>query len=121
MAGRKKILVIDDEPDLLELVKKRLEASGYKVVTAQNGIEGFEKAKEEKPNLILLDIMMPVDGFKVLTQLKADRDTSYIPTIMLTYKGESALIFEAERLGATDYVIKPFDSKTLLSLIKRYV
>jgi len=116
-----RILLIDDEKDLVKLVVIRLEAAGYEVITAYGGQEGLDKAKIEKPNLILLDIMMPgMDGFEVLHKLKNDTETVNIPVIMLTAKGESQSLFAAQDLKATDYIIKPFETEELLRLVKRY-
>ena len=118
----RKLLLIDDEPDLREMVKTRLEANKYKVITAGDGTEGLEKAKIEKPDLILLDIMMPgMDGFEVLQKLKQDSETINIPVIVLTAKGELESIFKARDSGSTDYIIKPFETEELLRLIERYL
>jgi len=118
----KKILVIDDEEDLLELLTTRLQNEGFEVACALNGKEGLEKAADWKPDLILLDIMMPeMDGIQTLRALKETTGTRGVPVIMLTCKGETETIFKTEKLGSTDYIIKPFDSTELLSLIKRYI
>lgn len=116
----KKILVVDDEPYLVELVQTRLRANRYEVVTAVSGKEGLEKAKREKPDLILLDILMPdMDGYQVLRQLKAGRDTRGIPVMMLTVKEWSEDIEKAIAGGAIDYIVKPFNPSSLLEKIKR--
>lgn len=116
-----KILIIDDEKDLVSLIRARLEESDYNVIFAFSGLEGLDKAGQEPPDLILLDIMMPgMDGYEVLNRLKNDEKTSRIPVIMLTGKGELKSIFEAQQLRAIDYIIKPIDIKLLLKLIKRY-
>lgn len=118
----KKILVVDDEPELVAMVKMRLEANQYQVVTATDGAEGLAKALEELPDLILLDIAMPkMDGLQVLRQLKHDRRTRRIPVIMLTASGGSSAIMDSQELQAADYFIKPFDSQELLALIQRYL
>ncbi|MBL7068350.1 MAG: response regulator [Candidatus Omnitrophica bacterium] len=118
----KKVLVIDDEKDLLELLTTRLQGEGFEVTCAFNGKEGLDKAAEWKPDLILLDIMMPeMDGIQTLKVLKETSETRTIPVIMLTCKGETESIFKTEKLGSTDYIIKPFDSTELLSLVKRYI
>jgi two-component system alkaline phosphatase synthesis response regulator PhoP len=119
---RHKILAIDDEPEVVELLKKRLEKAGYEVVTATGGKEGFKKAIEQKPDLILLDIIMPeVDGLTVLRKLKTEETTTRIPVIMVTAKGMTGSIFEAKSYGATDYIIKPFQWNELLRFVKRYL
>jgi DNA-binding response OmpR family regulator len=116
---RKKILVIDDEHDLLALVKFRLEANDYIVVTAADGEEGLLLFKNEKPDLVLLDIIMPkLDGFSVCQTLKKDPLNKDIPVIMLTAKDRPDDIKQAQRCGASGYVIKPFDAETLLFNIK---
>jgi len=120
--ARKKILIIDDEEDMANILSFRLDSLGYEIITANNGLEGLEKAQLEKPNLILLDIMMPkINGFEVLRRLKENPVTKYTPVIMLTGRGESESLFKAEELGSTDYIIKPFESQELLDLIKRYI
>ena len=118
----KKILVVDDDPEILELTKKGLEANGYKAILALDGVEGLNKAMEEKPDLILLDIIMPnKDGFEMLRELKANAFTRDIPVIMLSAKGETDFLLKGEKFGAVDYFIKPCDWQELLNHIKRYV
>ena len=119
---QKKILMIDDEPEFVDMVKMRLEANDYIVLSAGDGIEGLRKAQEEEGiDLILLDVMMPgKDGFAVLSELKNDRRTRRIPVVMLTAKGESRAIFESQDRGAVDHVIKPFESQDLLDVVKQH-
>jgi len=115
------ILLVDDEEDLVVFVKIRLERAGYKVLVAYDGLQALEKV-QEVPDLILLDIMMPeMDGFEALRQLKNKHETRYIPVIMLTAKGAAGDIFKSQELGATDYIIKPFEIPQLLELIKKYL
>ena len=117
----KKILVIDDELALVDMLKMRLEASHYEVITALDGKTGLERAIKEVPNLIILDIAMPeLDGFEVLEQLKKNEKTRSIPVLMLTAKGDTNAIMESQELKATDHLIKPFDPDELLRLIDRY-
>jgi CheY-like chemotaxis protein len=117
----KKILLIDDEKDFVDLVKKFLEMRGYAVMPAYNGIDALEKMKE-LPDMVLLDIKMPdMDGFEVLRHLKSNPDIANAPIIMLTSKAETDSIFESQRLWASDYVIKPINLEDLLTLIKRYL
>ncbi len=119
---KKRILLIDDEPEFVELITLRLEANQYEVMAASNGQEGFNKALSEKPDLIFLDIMMPrKNGLELLPQLKQHEQTRLIPVIMLTAKADTRSMLESQKLGATDYLIKPFDSKELLAVIQRYV
>ena len=118
----KRILVIDDEIQLVEMVKIRLETENYEVVTAINGEEGLQKADIFRPDLIILDIMMPgIDGFEVLSRIRANPEIRHIPVIMLTAKGDSTAMFKAHDLGSTDHFIKPFDTKEFLNFIKRYI
>jgi adenylate cyclase len=117
----KRILLVDDEPEFLEMLQMRLEANGYEVQTATDGAEGFRKAKEEHPNLILLDVMMPgMDGFEVLSKLRACEDTKYLPVVMLTAKRESKFLLKSQELRATDYLMKPCDSKELLQVVRKH-
>ena len=117
-----KILVIDDEPDLVKAIKIRLNQFGFEVIVAYNGGEGAKKAKEEKPDLILVDILMPeMDGFQTLGKLKQDSSTKSIPVIMLTAKSQLDDVIEATNLGAVDYVVKPFDYRILVEKIKKSI
>ncbi|MFA5117863.1 MAG: response regulator [Candidatus Omnitrophota bacterium] len=116
-----KILIVDDEPDVIFFVKKQLEAQGYEIITASDGDEGLRKAREDNPGLILLDVVMPHrDGFSVLHELQLDDQTKNIPVIMLTAKAESKAVFQGQELGAVDYIIKPFDVQVLLKFVKKY-
>ena len=116
----KKVLVIDDEPELIETVRMRLEASGYNVIGANGSDEGVVKAKNECPDLILLDIIMPkVDGLKALSILKKDAVTKLIPVVILTAKNEDDYILDAGRLGAVDYLVKPVNMQTLVEVVDR--
>lgn len=114
----KKILVIDDDRNLVELIKKRLEANGYAVVSALDGLEGLEKVDKENPDLIILDIKMAkMDGYTMLRKLDEDDRSANIPVIILTgYDGMQDL-FELE--GIRDYILKPFDGQDLLLRISR--
>ena len=96
--------------------------SGYDVNTAISGPEGLHKAKIHKPDLILLDIMMPkMDGYQVLSELKKDPTTSSIPVVMFTAKAEANSIWRAQELRATDYLLKPFTGEQLIRYIRRYI
>lgn len=112
-----KILVVDDEKDVVELLKFLLEKDGYAVSTAYNGKDGLTQAKDIKPDLILLDVMMPeMDGYTVQTQLLDDPNTRAIPIIILTAKGQLRDVF-AMSANVRAYIEKPFDPKTLRSKI----
>lgn len=114
----KKILIIDDEPKFVKTLKDRLEFAGYTVITAYDGEEGLNKAKEEKPDLVLLDILMPkMDGYNFLKALKLDVNINNIPVIILTAKAKMKGLFIPE--GALDYITKPFDQKELLEKIEK--
>ncbi|WXR62008.1 response regulator transcription factor [Peptostreptococcaceae bacterium AGR-M142] len=117
MANR--VLIVDDEEHIVELLKFNLEANGYEVSYAYDGLEGFLKAKEEKPNIILLDLMLPtLDGMEVCKKIREQKDISNIPIIMLTAKNvESDKIMGLE-LGADDYITKPFSVKEVIARVK---
>ncbi|SKA83539.1 two-component system, OmpR family, alkaline phosphatase synthesis response regulator PhoP [Caloramator quimbayensis] len=114
-----KVLIIDDESNIVELIKYNLEMNCYKVLYAYDGNEGLNIAREEKPDLILLDIMLPkMDGFDVCKEIKKDKDIEHIPIIMLTAKGEEFDKILGLELGADDYITKPFSIRELLARIK---
>ena len=114
-----KILIVDDEKDILELIGYNLEREGYKIVKALSGEEALRNSRSEKPNLILLDLMLPgIDGLEVLKRLKKDSKTANIPTVLLTAKGEEADIVTGLELGADDYITKPFSPRVLLARIR---
>ena len=103
----KKILFVEDEPTLQKALKEVLEKEGYNVLPASNGEEGLSSAKEQKPNLILLDLILPkMDGFEVLKNLKADNECKDIPVIVLTNLEGSSDVGRAIELGATTYLVK---------------
>jgi two-component system, OmpR family, alkaline phosphatase synthesis response regulator PhoP len=117
--AKQRILVVDDEEDLLELVRYNLAKEGYNVVCAGSGERAIEVARKELPDLIVLDLLLPtVDGLEVCRVLKADAATRAIPIVMLTAKSEEADIVAGLELGADDYVTKPFAPRVLLSRIK---
>jgi len=114
-----KILIVDDEPDLVSTVEYRLKFADCQVVTASNGQEGLERAEAEKPDLILLDTNMPVmDGHEMLERLRANGSLKHIPVIMLTARCEPQDIAAASAHGVTDYVTKPFDFGELTAKIQ---
>jgi two-component system phosphate regulon response regulator PhoB len=115
-----KILVVDDEPDAVELIKFNLKAAGYEVVTAADGEEALKKARGLIPDLILLDLMLPeVDGLEVCKILRRDARVSAIPIIMLTAKAAEIDRVLGLELGADDYVTKPFSPRELVLRVKR--
>jgi DNA-binding response OmpR family regulator len=106
--------VCDDEPYILMALTDAVEMEGYECVTAINGKEALQKAREEHPDLIMLDIMMPfMDGYEVCRELKADATTRDIPVIMLTAKSQQVDIQKGKEVGADDYITKPFRPSTL--------
>ena len=120
--GKRKILLIDDEEDITETVATMLRLKGYDVITAYNGSEGLANARSECPDLILLDIIMPVtDGIDVCVELKADKATMGIPVIMFSALRENLAIVKAYEAGANDYVIKPFNLPALLNRMNRLI
>jgi len=115
----KKILVVDDEPDVLALLTLMLKSQGYNVISAVDGQEALEKARKEAPDLILLDVMLPkMDGYKVARMLKFDENFSHIPIILLTAKIQEKDKQTGLEMGANDYMTKPFDTALLLAKIK---
>lgn len=114
--NRKRILVVEDEKDLNDLIKINLERNGYQAFTASDGNTALEIAAREIPDLILLDLMMPgIDGTEVARRLKADPATANIPIVMLTAKSEETDVVVGLTIGADDYVTKPFSMKILLA------
>jgi DNA-binding response OmpR family regulator len=102
-----KILIVEDDRFLRELIARKLKNEGYEVLEAIDGEEGLKKIKEEKPDLILLDLILPgIDGFEVLTKAKEDSDTAQIPVIILSNLGQREEIERGLKLGAIDYLIK---------------
>ncbi|MFH0828223.1 MAG: response regulator [Candidatus Omnitrophota bacterium] len=117
---KKKILLVDDEPDIVSVTVMRLEASGYEVITAEDGSSGYELAKSEKPDLIILDLMLPLmDGYQVCRLLKFDAQYKDIPIIMLTAKSQQEDKEWGEKAGADLYMTKPYEAKELLEKIRQ--
>jgi two-component system, OmpR family, alkaline phosphatase synthesis response regulator PhoP len=116
----KKILAVDDERHIVRLVEINLIKDGYQVVTASNGRQALEKVAAEKPDLIIMDVMMPeMDGFAALQELKNNPATANIPVIMLTAKAQDADVFQGWKSGADLYLTKPFNPKELLTFVRR--
>jgi DNA-binding response OmpR family regulator len=117
---KQKILVVDDEPDAVELLRVNLESAGYAVASAHDGEEALKKARMTLPELIILDLMLPeVDGMEVCKVLRRDQKTSHIPIIMLTAKAAEIDRVLGLELGADDYVTKPFSPRELVLRVKR--
>jgi len=116
MDTNKTIMVVDDNPDIITIVKTILEGKGYKVLSASSGAELLNLLKSQKPDLIILDIMMPeMDGLEVLSRLKAASDTATIPVILLTAKVQYEDVLGGYKLGADYYITKPFTSTQLVN------
>ena len=120
--NKKAILVVDDEADFVDLVRTTLEAKGYDIIAAYDGKDALEKASKEKPDLILLDLVMPrPNGFEVLSKLKSSWRTANIPIIILTAKGDKDYILDAQKLGAADYMVKPISLEHLVELVGKHI
>src|ERR1051325_5615010 len=116
MDTQKTIMVVDDNPDIITIVKTILEGKGYGVLSASSGPELLNMLKTQKPDLIILDIMMPeMDGLEVLTRLKGMSDTTSIPIILLTAKVQYEDVLGGYKLGADYYITKPFTSTQLVN------
>jgi two-component system phosphate regulon response regulator PhoB len=118
MARRKKILVVDDERDLVEMIGMNLTRNGYEVLSAHDGKTALEMARKQRPDLLILDVMMPgMSGQDVTMALKSDPETAVIPILMLTAKAEETDIIVGLSMGADDYVTKPFSMKVLVARV----
>lgn len=118
-AHHKKVLIVDDEADFADLLKRRLELSGYNVQTSCNGHEGLQKVKDDEPDLVLLDIMMPkMDGYNFCRMLKFDERYKNIMIIFVTAKSQDADRFLGMEVGADAYLTKPFEAEDLLQKMK---
>ena len=112
----KKILIVEDEANIRELLRLYLEREGYTVLEAENGVEGIKKWKSDKPDMLLLDVMMPVmDGWEVCREIRAESD---VPIIMLTAKGETADRVCGLEMGADDYIVKPLEMPEVIARVR---
>ena len=117
--AKQKILAVDDEEDILELLRFNLTKEGYAVVCAASGEEALKMARAQRPDLILLDLLLPgIDGLEVARRLKNEDATKDIPVIMVTAKGEEADIVTGLEVGAEDYITKPFSRKVLMARVR---
>ena len=115
---KKKILIVDDEADLVEMLTLRLEANDYEVAAAYDGQDGLDQARRLKPDLIILDLMLPkLDGYKVCRMLKFDEKYKQIPIILFTARAQEADVNLGKEVGADAYLAKPFEPKILLDKI----
>jgi two-component system alkaline phosphatase synthesis response regulator PhoP len=118
----KKIIVVDDEPYIARVIKFKLEQEGYNVISANDGQTGLQRIREEKPDLVLLDVMMPgLSGYDVCQQLKKDPALSGIPVVILTAKGQERDREQGLNMGASDYITKPFSPNRLLELVRNMI
>jgi two-component system, OmpR family, alkaline phosphatase synthesis response regulator PhoP len=116
MDTKKTIMVVDDNPDIITIVRTILEGKGYNVMSAYSGAELLSTLEKDKPDLVVLDIMMPqMDGLEVLTRMKAAPDTAAIPVILLTAKVQYEDVLGGYKLGADYYITKPFTSTQLIN------
>ena len=112
----KKILIVEDEANIRELLRLYLEREGYTVLEAENGVEGIKKWKSDKPDMLLLDVMMPVmDGWEVCREIRSESD---VPIIMLTAKGETADRVSGLEMGADDYIVKPLEMPEVIARVR---
>jgi len=119
MSDKKRILIVDDEKDLVMAIKIRLEHAGYETLVSHDGQEALDKARKERPNLILLDLMLPkMDGYKVCRMLKFDEKYKDIPIIMLTARVQESDEKLGYETGANAYIMKPFEPQVLLTKIQ---
>lgn len=116
MENSKTIMVVDDNPDIITIVRTILEGRGFNVLSASSGAECLEAVKSQKPDLIVLDIMMPeMDGLEVLTRLKSTSEFNNIPVVLLTAKVQYEDVLGGYKLGADYYITKPFTSTQLIN------
>ena len=117
--GKRRILVVDDEPSIAKIVKKQLEVAGYEVLVAVDGQDGLDKARQERPDMMVLDVMLPkMNGFEVCATLKQDPQYRQIPILMLTAKAQRQDYQQGLQQGAEAYLTKPFKLEELLSKVQ---
>lgn len=122
MSQKAKVLIVDDEPFNVDVLQQELEELDYQVITASNGKEALEQIKKHQPDLILLDLMMPVlDGFAVLTEIKADNSLRDIPVIIVSAEHDSKSVVKGIKQGADDYITKPIDAEHLKIKLKDHL
>lgn len=117
----KKILLVEDEEIIIDLLQRKLTQEGYEVFLAKDGEEGLKKMKETKPNLVLLDIIMPkMGGFEVMEEMQKDKELKKIPIVVISNSGQPVELDRAQKLGAKDWLIKTeFDPKEVIEKVKR--
>ena len=116
---KKRILLVEDDPSAIRLVGYALEQEGYEVLTAANGVEGLRKAREEEPDLLILDVMLPgLDGFELCRRLRADAQTAGLPVLMLSAKAQEIDKTTGLKMGADAYLTKPADPSEIVSRVE---
>lgn len=117
-----KVMIVDDEPDIRRLVSFTLARHGYEVVEAEDGLAAVELAEREGPDLILMDVMMPVmNGYEAVQRLRDNEGTSHIPVVMLSAKSQRAEVQAGLDSGAREYICKPFTPKDLVAQVTKYL
>ena len=118
----KKILIVDDEADIIEILQFMLEANGYECVTAMDGEEGLKLAREISPDLIILDVMMPkINGYKISRLLKYDNKYKDIPILMITARSQAEDKLIGEETGVDEYITKPFELEEVIRKVEKYL
>jgi DNA-binding response OmpR family regulator len=114
----KRILAVDDEPRVLMMLRRRLETAGYLVSTAQEGVDALRKVRDEKPDLIVLDLILPgMNGYEICARLKGDAQYRHIPVLVLTARSQEQDAAEGKRVGADAYMTKPYDGDRFLAKV----
>jgi two-component system alkaline phosphatase synthesis response regulator PhoP len=122
MSQKAKVLIVDDEPNNVDFLEQALEDSGYQLITATNGQEALNKIQSEQPDIILLDLNMPImDGFTVLAKVKEDPNLRDIPVIIISSEQESKSVVKGIKQGAEDYLTKPVNAGLLVKKVKEYL
>ena len=120
--NKKKILIVDDEKEVCDIIKSMLEKGGYDAFTASKGAEGIEEATEQCPDLVLLDILLPdIDGFEVMRRLRYSAATQNVPIVIVSGIRDTSSMFKAKDLRSNDYITKPFTSQELLRSVDRCI
>jgi len=118
----KRILIVEDDPSVLRATSYILEKEGYQVLTAQNGLEGLKKAREDNPDLLVLDVMLPgIDGFEICHSLRSEPETAGLPIIMFSAKGQESDKATGLKVGADEYLTKPVDREVLLNKVAAWL
>ena len=119
MNEKTRVLLVDDEPDLVQMVSLRLQSAGYEVVPAYDGQQALDQVKQSRPDIIILDLMLPkMDGYKVCRLLKFDERTKGIPVLIFTARAQVEDVTLATECGADAYITKPFDARVLLDKLQ---